>query len=83
MLIAMLILILGWELVTWDKEGGFQMKFKELREQSGMNKMQFSHYFEIPYRTIQNWELGTRKCPSYILKLMLYKLNNEKKKEQE
>ena len=58
------------------------MTFKELREQSGMNLKQFSEYFEIPYRTIQNWEGGQRKCPEYLLKLMQYKLESNKKEGQ-
>lgn len=52
--------------------------FKELRESSGMNKTQFAEYFEIPYRTVQNWERRVNKCPEYLLKLMLYKLDKEK-----
>lgn len=50
--------------------------FKKLREQSGMNMKQFAAHFEIPYRTIQNWEAGVNKCPEYLLKLMKYKLVN-------
>lgn len=52
-------------------------KFKELREQSEMTRKQFVEYFGIPYRTIQDWELGNRKCPEYLLELMKYKLVNE------
>ena len=55
------------------------MTFKELRERSGMTRGQFAEYFEIPYRTVQNWELGLRVCPEYLLKLMEYKLVNEGK----
>lgn len=53
--------------------------FKELRQSSGMNLKQFSKYFDIPYRTIQNWESEVRHCPEYLLKLMQYKLDNEQK----
>lgn len=53
------------------------MTFKELREQSGMNMKQFAAHFEIPYRTIQNWEAGVNKCPEYLLKLMKFKLDHE------
>ena len=53
------------------------MKFKELIESSGMNLKEFSEYFEIPYRTVQNWKLGKRECPEYLLKLMKYKLEKE------
>lgn len=53
------------------------MTFKELREASGMSRKQLVDYFGIPYRTIQDWELGNRKCPEYLLELMKYKLVNE------
>ena len=55
------------------------MTFNELREGSGMTRGQFAEYFEIPYRTVQNWELDLRVCPDYLLKLMQYKLVNEGK----
>lgn len=54
------------------------MEFKELRKASGMNMTRFGEYFNIPYRTVQNWEAGTRSCPEYLLALMEYKLRNEK-----
>lgn len=54
------------------------MEFNELRKKSGMSLAEFSKYFEIPYRTIQNWERGERKCPDYLLKLMSYKLERER-----
>lgn len=52
-------------------------EFKKLRERSGMTRTQFSKHFGIPYRTIQDWELGNRKCLDYVMKLMEYKLINE------
>ena len=55
------------------------MNFKDLREHSGMTRTQFAKYFGIPYRTVQSWELGDRQCPEYLLNLMQYKLENEKK----
>jgi DNA-binding transcriptional regulator YiaG len=53
------------------------MEIKELRQQSGMTRSQFVEYFGIPYRTIQDWELGNRKCPEHLLELMEYKLKHE------
>ena len=35
-------------------------------------------YFYMPYRTYQDWELGNRVIPEYILRLVLYKLEMEK-----
>jgi DNA-binding transcriptional regulator YiaG len=52
--------------------------FKELRQQSGMNLKQFSEFFEIPYCTAQNWEIGRRRCPPYLLNLMEYKMKHER-----
>lgn len=50
----------------------------ELRSKTGMNRREFSEYFKIPYRTIQEWELGNRKMPEYLLRLMKYKIEMEK-----
>lgn len=50
----------------------------ELRESAGMNRRQFAEYFEIPYRTVQDWELGNREMPEYLLRLIAYKLQMEK-----
>lgn len=50
----------------------------ELRASTGMNRREFCDYFEIPYRTMQDWELGNRKMPDYLLRLMTYKAKMEK-----
>lgn len=60
------------------------MNIKELREKSGMSRTEFARFFEIPYRTLQHWELGERTCPEYLPKLIKYKLEKEEiiKKEK-
>lgn len=50
----------------------------QIKEASGMNWKEFSAYFQIPYRTVQDWERGNRKMPEYLLRLMEYKLRIEK-----
>lgn len=50
----------------------------ELRTSTGMTRKEFCEYFEIPYRTLQDWELGNRKMPDYLLRLMAYKVEMEK-----
>lgn len=50
----------------------------ELRKSTGMNRKQFCEYFQIPYRTMTDWELGNRTMPDYLLRLMAYKVNIEK-----
>ena len=47
---------------------------KKLREQTGMNRVEFCKYFGIPYRTVQDWEAEKRELPDYVLDLMKYKL---------
>lgn len=50
----------------------------ELRDSTGMSRKEFAEYFGIPYRTVQEWELGNRKMPQYLLRLMIYKIRMEK-----
>lgn len=54
------------------------MEIKELRKSSKMTQQAFADYFNIPLRTIQNWEGGQRKCPEYLIQLMAYKLKKER-----
>ncbi|MFR5601771.1 MAG: helix-turn-helix domain-containing protein [Lachnospiraceae bacterium] len=55
-----------------------QEKLIELRISMGMNRREFCDYFEIPYRTVQDWEAGKREMPSYLFRLMKYKAEIEK-----
>ena len=48
-----------------------------LRKKTGMNRKEFCKYFDIPYRTITDWELGNRKMPEYLFRLMKYKIETE------
>ena len=54
--------------------------FKMVRKESGMNRKDFAEWLGIPYRTMQEWELGRRAMPRYVLDLISYKVQNEKKK---
>ena len=49
-------------------------KVKELRKSTGMNRKEFCEYFQIPYRTVTEWERGTRKMPDYVLRLLAYQI---------
>ena len=53
-------------------------KLIEIRKGTGMNRREFAEYFEIPYRTVQDWELGNRQMPEYLFRLMEYKIRIEK-----
>lgn len=52
-------------------------KIKELRESTGMNRKEFCQYFQIPYRTVTEWELDNRHAPEYVLRLLEYYIRNE------
>ena len=52
-------------------------EIKNLRESTGMNRQEFCEYFGIPYRTVTEWERGTRKMPDYVLRLLAYKIEME------
>jgi len=54
--------------------------FTYIREQTGMNKKQFAEYLAIPYRTMQDWELGNSQVPEYLLRLVAYKVLMEKER---
>ncbi len=51
---------------------------RELRVSMGMTRRKFCEYFNIPYRTMTDWEVGKRKMPEYLFKLMEYKATAEK-----
>lgn len=55
------------------------MNIKQLRTMSGMTQAQFADYFNIPKRTVENWETGVRTPPEYVVRLIEYKLTNEGK----
>lgn len=50
---------------------------KELWEKMGMNRREFSDYYGIPYRTVQDWEAEKRELPEYLLRLMKYRAEVE------
>ncbi|MCR5367593.1 MAG: transcriptional regulator [Eubacterium sp.] len=54
--------------------------FKAIREKSGMSRPDFASWLGVPYRTMQEWELGRRVMPEYVLRLIAYKVMNELEK---
>lgn len=52
-------------------------KIKELREAAGMNRKEFCEYFQIPYRTVTEWERDNRHAPAYVLRLLEYYIRME------
>ncbi len=54
-------------------------ELQSLREDIGLNHKAFAEFFEIPIRTMEDWEAGRRAMPGYVLRLMEYKIRLEQK----
>lgn len=57
-------------------------KILELRESTGMNRREFCTFFQIPYRTVTEWELGHRHAPEYVRRLLEYYIQHENLTQQ-
>ena len=65
-----------------NKEIAIQIEtLKDLRALDGSGKSEFAKRNEIPIRTLEDWEAGRRAMPSYVLRLLEYKVRLEHKKE--
>lgn len=53
------------------------MNVLEMRKSLGDTQSEFAQRYNIPYRTIQNWESGLRKPPEYILELLQHKVQED------
>ena len=49
-------------------------KIKEARLKAGLSQAQMSEIFEIPKRTIEDWDRGVRQCPHWAELLIIEKL---------
>lgn len=56
----------------------YSERIKELRKRTGMNRREFCDYFQIPYRTVTEWERDNRHAPEYVLRLLEYYIETEK-----
>lgn len=46
------------------------MTIREMRGSLGITQSEFAKRYNIPFRTIHNWEAGVRKPPKYIIDLL-------------
>lgn len=44
---------------------------KDIRKMTGLSQAKFAARYEIPKRTIENWETGKTEPPEYVYKLLL------------
>lgn len=55
------------------------MDIKDIRKNLNLSQTAFGEIFGIPMRTLQNWELGIRKPPDYVINLMKMNLELQSK----
>lgn len=46
------------------------MTILEMRERLKVSRAEFSRRYNIPIRTLENWESGRSKCPDYVRQLL-------------
>ena len=54
------------------------MNFKDILKMTGLKMTEFSEYFKIPYRTIQQWNAGTSNPPEYVLALLKESIEHDR-----
>lgn len=53
------------------------MTIREMRMRFGDTQSEFALRYDIPFRTIQNWETGVRKPPDYILSMLENRIRSD------
>lgn len=53
---------------------------RSLRKDCGLSQTEFGKRLGgVPLRTIQNWEGGINTCPSYVVELIKYRVENDQR----
>jgi len=52
-------------------------RLREIRKNIGMTQEQMADFLGVPYRTYQNWELGTNEPPEWAFNMILEKISSE------
>ena len=56
----------------------YRLANSPLKENRGGSRAEFTRIYNIPVRTVENWEAGTREAPAYVKELIDYSLLIEK-----
>ena len=49
---------------------------KNIRNKFGLTQSELSQIFDIPLKTIENWESGKRRPPDYVYNLIMFSLSD-------
>ena len=58
------------------------MEIKEIRTLTGLSQANFGKKYNIPVRTIQDWEPEKRNPPAYVVELLEFKVRYDIEQEQ-
>ena len=53
------------------------MDIRGMRMQLGDTQSEFAVRYQIPFRTVQNWEAGVRKPPEYMANLLEQRIRED------
>lgn len=54
-------------------------EIKDLRKEMGLSQSKFAEYFDIPVKSVQNWEIERSHPPAYVPGLIRRILDYRKK----
>lgn len=55
------------------KKGDIKMKTTEIRKKLGMNQKELAEAYDIPVKTVRNWDSGDC-CPEYVINMLKERL---------
>ena len=53
------------------------MDIREIRKSTGLSQSKFAAALNIPVRSLQQWEIGARACPQYVVELIAYRVEHD------
>lgn len=56
--------------MTDNLQDAANLTIKDIRAATGLSQAAFAKHFNIPRRTVENWESGTNVCPIYVRLLL-------------
>ena len=62
---------------VYNNCGVMDMTIREMRTQLGDTQSEFAMRYQIPFRTVQNWETGVRKPPEYMMRLLEQRIRED------
>lgn len=63
--------------MTNARNNNKMIRVQELRKRTQLSAQRFGDLYEIPMRTIQDWERGVRTAPEYVINLLERAVNED------